>query len=98
MKDISTINNKYPWLVFNLNRSFFALNCENITSITILPKKITEPVMTPPHIRGLLDIRGEVIPLADMRELFGFPSMGTEFDELKSVINHGACLEYPKMQ
>jgi len=85
MKDMSLLNNNFPWLVFNLNKSFFALSCENITSIAILPKGITKPVLTPPYIRGLLDMRGEFIPLLDMRNLFGFPTLGSEFDNFKEA-------------
>ncbi len=83
MKDISSLNNNFPWLVFNLNKSFFALSCENITGITILPKKVTQPVLTPPYIRGLLNLRGEIIPLVDMRELFAFPTTMSEFEDFK---------------
>ena len=85
MKDINTLNNTFPWLVFNLNKSFFAFNCENITTITILPRNITEPVLTPSYIRGLLDLRGEIIPLVDMRKLFGFPTATSEFDNFKQT-------------
>lgn len=85
MKDISSLNNNLPWLVFNLNKSFFALSCENITSITILPKNITDPVLTPSYIRGLLNLREEVIPLVDMRMLFDFPTAASELQELKKI-------------
>ncbi len=89
MKDIKSLNNNFPWLVFSLNSSYFALNCENITTITILPKKIIQPVLTPPYIRGLLDLRGDVIPLVNMRSLFEFPSAESERAEIVEVLEKG---------
>lgn len=77
----------FPWLVFKLNNNSFAVNSETITSITIMPDRITSVPQVPDYIRGLLNLRGTVIPLLDMRALFGMPSLQKECDDFAEMID-----------
>jgi len=61
----------FPWLVFKSKDNLFAINCESITSITILPDKITNIPQMPEYMRGVLNLRGSIIPLVDTCVLFG---------------------------
>jgi purine-binding chemotaxis protein CheW len=68
-------NNEFPWLIFKLKDGIFAISCEFITSITILPDNITKIPQMPDYMRGVLNLRGTIIPLVDMRRLFGIKSI-----------------------
>lgn len=58
-----------PWLVFNLNQGYYALNSSVISSIVELPDKITPLHNVPNYVHGLINYRGRVIPLLDLRQL-----------------------------
>lgn len=37
---------------------------------------ITAVPQVPPHVRGVINLRGKVIPVVDLRQRFGFPTQG----------------------
>lgn len=76
----------FPWLVFKLMNCPFAVNCETITSITILPENITRIPHMPDYMRGILNMRGSITPLLDMRSLFGMVSLKKECDDFSTMI------------
>lgn len=86
MKDFEKYT--FPWLIFKLNNNDFAVNCETITSITILPTQVTAVPQMPEYTRGLLNLRGTVIPLLDMRCLFGMPSLESECANFAALMDN----------
>ena len=64
-----------PWLVFNLNQGYYALNSSVISSIVELPDKITPLHNVPNYVHGLINYRGRVIPLLDLRQLLEIRSL-----------------------
>lgn len=46
---------------------------------------ITRVPRTPPHIRGVINLRGKVIPIMDLREKFGMPP-ATEAEQVMIVV------------
>ena len=61
---------QYPWLIFRLQQSTFAINCRYVTSILKKPDDIAPSIQCPEYLEGLINIRGEVIPLINTRKLF----------------------------
>ncbi len=88
-------NNECPWLTFRIQNQDFAINSEKVMSITILPEEITPIPNTSNHIRGLLNLRGSIIPLVNTRSLFQMPDVDEEVKAFKKLMatqitNHSA--------
>ncbi|MCR5289564.1 MAG: chemotaxis protein CheW [Treponema sp.] len=72
MKDINLSNENF--FTFQLGRGLFALPVSSVKEvlkydvITPVPKSL-------PYLKGVLNIRGSVITVADLRILFGFESV-----------------------
>ena len=64
-----------PWLVCNVNQGYYALNSSVISSIVELPDKITPLHNVPNYVHGLINYRGRVIPLLDLRQLLEIRSL-----------------------
>lgn len=48
--------------------------------------KITPIPQTPPHFKGIINLRGQIIPIVDFRTLFGMPTYNEEVDERRIVV------------
>jgi purine-binding chemotaxis protein CheW len=60
------------YLVFHLGREEFAVAVLKVREIMGL-QEITEVPQTPHHVRGVINLRGKVIPVVDLRRKFGMP-------------------------
>lgn len=58
-----------PWLIFKLNETLYTVNSKFITSIVIKPYDVTFVPNVAEHINGLIHLRGNVIPLVDLKSL-----------------------------
>lgn len=76
----------YPWVVFTLNNKKMAISSENIQSMVITPEGSFVP-NTPDYIRGVVNLRGAVIPLLDLRVRLGMPSFLEEINEFCSLMD-----------
>ena len=57
-------------LTFFLGDELYGIGIENVQEI-IAMMKITVVPKTPPHIKGVMNLRGNIIPIVDMRTKFG---------------------------
>lgn len=62
------------YLVFVLGKDLFAINILVIKEITEVGRLTTVPRM-PDFIRGVVNLRGAVVPVVDLGALFGKPAM-----------------------
>lgn len=69
-----------PWLIFSLNQQSYAVSSTYIISIGVIPNEVTPIPMAPPYVRGIITLRGEIVPLVDLRALFSLPSKKEEMD------------------
>lgn len=67
--DQSSERNHY--LTFKLDEEFFTVNVYNVREI-LECGKITRMPDAPPFMRGIINVRGSVIPVIDLRQKFGF--------------------------
>lgn len=65
-----TINGQY--LTFVLNGTNYAVSIQFVTEIITIPKFTHVPDM-PHYARGIINLRGKIVPLIDMRMRFGLP-------------------------
>lgn len=74
-----------PWLIFTLNEKAYAVNSKYVNGLE-MPGKVT-PIPDAPDIYcGLVERRGEVYPLLNMRKLFHFPPIDEEVAEFGKMI------------
>jgi len=67
-----TSNLAGKYLTFVLGQESYGLAVLNIREIIRLPDITTVPQM-PAHIRGVINLRGKIIPVVDLRARFGLP-------------------------
>jgi len=74
MSDDKNIINSY--LTFKLDNEYFAANVSKVLNILEMTK-ITKVPKSPPYMKGVINLRGAVLPLIDTRIKFDMPE--TEF-------------------
>jgi len=72
---------EFPWLVFKIKDSLYTVNSKSITSIVMLSENVTKIPNVPDYMMGLIHLRGNVIPLVDLRLLFNMKSFKEEYDK-----------------
>lgn len=60
------------YLTLKLLNEYFAVNVNNVTEV-IEPGDITEVPETPDYIRGIMNFRGDILPIIDLRIKFNMP-------------------------
>lgn len=71
------------FLSFTLDREQYCLSIVNVKEIMGLIE-ITRIPQTPPFIRGVINLRGKIIPVIDLRLKFGLPERS--YDERTCII------------
>ena len=71
------------YLLFALDTEEYAVNVANVTEIVGI-QKIMEVPDVPPFIKGVINLRGKIIPIMDVRLRFGFP--GRPYDDRTCII------------
>lgn len=61
------------YLTFTLDDEEYGINIANVVEIVSL-QRISEIPDVPPYIRGVINLRGRVIPIMDVRMRFGLPA------------------------
>ena len=77
-------------VVFRLGQEEYGLSIDQIKEVVITPP-ITRMPQTPPYIRGVANIRGNVIAIIDLEEKFGLASGREHHSQEKNftlVIEH----------
>jgi len=75
-----------PFVIFQVKAGLYGVGSENVREIVMLPKVSTVPDL-PPEIRGVINLRGKVMPLVDLRLKLGLPSAKAELDELIQLLH-----------
>lgn len=78
------MNTAQKFLTFLLAGELYAINLKDIQEIKGSKEKIelTKLLNAPPHIRGLLELHQQIIPIIDLRILYDLDSSTSEFDVL----------------
>jgi len=67
------------WVIVQLNHQAFALSAELMRQLIILPEVTVVPEL-PGYVRGVIHLRGEVVPLIDLRRRMGMVSVTEEIE------------------
>lgn len=71
---------------FTVGEDVYALPVEVLTEI-IIPQKIFPVPTTPPHVLGVINLRGNIVPIVDIRQALDLPQ--TSSPSQAAVIKHG---------
>ena len=58
------------FLTFNLGKTEYAIELDKIREILVYPDNITNLPNSPEDMKGLINLRGEVVPILDLRIKF----------------------------
>ncbi len=75
-----------PWLIFMLDNRAYALNSRYVSGIEMKDEHMTPMPEAPDVYCGLVERRGNVYPVADMRRLFGYPTIDEEVCNFKTMM------------
>jgi len=82
---ITVTKNKFPFLLFEIREGLYAVSAESVREIVILPNVSLIP-NSPPEVRGVINLRGKVLPLVDLRVKLGLPTAKKELDDLIQLL------------
>ncbi|MBQ2798382.1 MAG: chemotaxis protein CheW [Ruminiclostridium sp.] len=81
-----SIGGDMPWIIFNLCQNKFAVCSDMISGMTELPSEIVPVPTANKALRGVGVIRGQIVPLIDLREFFNMRSLDAEYEEFKEML------------
>ncbi len=75
-----------PWLIFTLDDKAYAVNSKFVNGIEMKPKVVTPIPEAPEAYCGVVQRRGEVYPLLDMRKVFHFSTLDQEAADFREMM------------
>ena len=75
-----------PWVIFYLLNEQYSVSADQIREMVVMPH-IVEIPGAPDYIRGVINLRGKVIPVLDLRQRLGMLSYTDEVKELISLLH-----------
>ena len=84
MNDLASFS--YPWVVFMLHTTQMAMSAEHVQSMVVVSEASKVPNASD-HIRGVVNLRGTIVPLIDLRVRLGMPSFLAEVEEFCSLMD-----------
>ncbi len=82
----NTNNNIRTYLSFTLGGEEFALDVQNVIKILQI-QQFTKMPQSPEYLKGIINIRGNVIPVVDTYYKFGFDPPEEEFNSVIIILN-----------
>jgi len=79
-------NSDLPFVIFSVKDCLYAVASENVQELVLMPTATKVPT-APPEIRGLINLRGNIIPVYDLRVKLGLPSIKTESEALVQTLH-----------
>jgi len=80
---VAGITETRPYLTFKLGEEMFGQDVTQVREVVEVPP-ITKVPRTPDFMCGVINLRGNVVPVMDMRLMFGMPPVEATVDTLRS--------------
>ncbi len=74
------------FLAFRLGEEKFAIPITDLKSVIAVPH-ITKIPLSPPHLLGIINLRGEILPLLDFHQPFQIPALGGEKEKRILIVS-----------
>lgn len=71
-------NIKFPYLVFRIQKKYYAINCSLVSGIMPFPDNVVKTPCPSQYVKGIFESRGEFIPMVALRTLFNMTDIDTE--------------------
>ena len=68
------------YVIFRLNAELYGINILSVQEI-IRPPKMTKLPNTPPHVLGVINLRGSIIPIVDLKVRFNLQDSQNNEDQ-----------------
>jgi purine-binding chemotaxis protein CheW len=69
-------------VVFRLGRDRYALPLSAIREVVVAPARYTRVPRAPPPVRGVVNLRGRVVPVVDLGHLLEVPATGERLERV----------------
>jgi purine-binding chemotaxis protein CheW len=73
--------------LFSIGEDTYAIPVDLLTEI-IIPQKIFPVPTTPPHVLGIINLRGNIVPIVDIRQTLSLPQQSGTTGQI-AVVKHG---------
>lgn len=77
----------FPYLIFSLHNSLYGINTTNVDEIFFLPE-LTPIPEAPMDIVGVVNVRGEIMPIMDLNLRFGYRSANYQITDSVIVVQY----------
>ncbi len=77
------------YLIFILGNEHFAVSVSKVLEV-LQRQKVTPVPKTPPHIQGIINFRGDILPVIDTRSKFNLPKLNSDEKFLVIVFEIGS--------
>lgn len=77
---------QFPWLRFRLKGQSYAINSRSIVSISTLPENVSPMPNAPDYMQGYFYLRDRIVPLYDLRTLFGLCTLKDEYLDFTNML------------
>ena len=74
------------YLTFRLADEEYAIDILNVREIRAA-EAVTRIAQAPAHVRGVINLRGTIVPITDLRILFGMPGAEREANTVVIILN-----------
>ncbi|MBI4800119.1 MAG: chemotaxis protein CheW [Desulfarculus sp.] len=73
------------WVIFRLQGQFFGLPVDETYEMLVVPE-VTALPQAPDYVRGMINLRGQVMPLVDLRSRLGMATSRSDKDSLVQML------------
>ena len=83
------MQSEMPALLFKVKNQLFALDTTYVSTIfELVSEEVTPVPELPSHIKGIIHLRGEIIPLLEMRKILHMESSEEAYRDFAEMIDH----------
>ncbi|MDO5601277.1 MAG: chemotaxis protein CheW [Oscillospiraceae bacterium] len=75
------------WLLFRIQKVNYAVESKAVVSILQEAGKVTPLPQSDPFVRGIMLLRGSIVPLLDLRLMLGLPTVEREYKEFVAMLD-----------
>jgi purine-binding chemotaxis protein CheW len=86
-KTVERTGTTQKFLLFDLAGEVYGIDIVHVVEIVAI-RKITRVPDLPPHLRGIINLRGRVVAVMDLRMRFGMPERAYDERTCIIVLNH----------